>query len=407
MGNESWLTPDIKNSEIFPESFDAVRKDRASDAHGGVFIAFKRDLLCTETPELDTNCEIVWCKMNIIGCRTLYLGSFYRPPDKIDNDYLEEFNSSLSRIMSNGNAHVLIGGDFNCGDIEWSHMKVPQGVQKRQSQQQLLDIIGEHCLTQVVDIPTRNDKTLDLLFTNFPSPVNRVKGMPPIGKADHDIVYVEYDIKAKRLKQASRKIYLYKRADMVGLKDHMTQFKDAYLSEDHSHMSVNDMWVKFKTGFVEAVERFIPSKMTKTKYSVPWIDLTIKRLVKKRNKLYLRARKSKDPDVKIHYKRFRAHVQKVLRDAYWKYVSNIFTFENDSSDPYTPKPEKIKSFGHLSNLLKKTRVGSHHSEKTEFLRQIQRKKPIYVTGSFNQPSHVKATLTRPLKGLVRSPPWGT
>ena len=79
-------------------------------------------------------------------------------------------------------------------------MKVPQGVQKRQSQQQLLDIIGEHCLTQVVDIPTRNDKTLDLLFTNFPSPVNRVKGMPPIGKADHDIVYVEYDIKAKRLK---------------------------------------------------------------------------------------------------------------------------------------------------------------------------------------------------------------
>ena len=74
--------------------------------------------------------------------------------------------------------------------------------------------------------------------------------MPPIGKADHDIVYVEYGIKAKRIKQASRKIYLYKRVDMVGLKDHMVQFKDAYLSEDHSHMSVNDMWVKFKTGFL-------------------------------------------------------------------------------------------------------------------------------------------------------------
>ena len=93
--------------------------------------------------------------------------------------------------------------------------------------------------------------------------------MPPIGKADHDIVYVEYDIKAKRIKHASRKIYLYKRADKVGLKDYMVKFKDAYLSEDHSHMSVNDMWVKFKTGFVEAVERFISSKMTKTKYSVP------------------------------------------------------------------------------------------------------------------------------------------
>ena len=98
-------------------------------------------------------------------------------------------------------------------------------VQKRQSQEQLLDLIGEHCLTQIVNIPTRrSDKTIDLLFTNVPSPVNRVKGMPPNDKADPDIVYVEYKIKAKRLKQASRKIYLYKYADTVCLKDHMTQF---------------------------------------------------------------------------------------------------------------------------------------------------------------------------------------
>ena len=66
LGNVSWLTPNIKNSEIFPDSFDAIRKDRVGDAHGGVFIAFRRDLLCTETPELDTECEIVWCKLNII-----------------------------------------------------------------------------------------------------------------------------------------------------------------------------------------------------------------------------------------------------------------------------------------------------------------------------------------------------
>ena len=64
--------------------------------------------------------------------------------------------------MSNRNAHVLVGGVFNWGDIEWSHMQVPHGVQKRQSQQQLLDIIGEHCLTRVENIPTRNDKSLDL-----------------------------------------------------------------------------------------------------------------------------------------------------------------------------------------------------------------------------------------------------
>ena len=52
LGNGSWSTPDIKNTEIFPDSFDAVQKDRASDAHGGVFNSFKLDLLCTETAKL-------------------------------------------------------------------------------------------------------------------------------------------------------------------------------------------------------------------------------------------------------------------------------------------------------------------------------------------------------------------
>ena len=55
--------------------------------------------------------------------------------------------------------------------------------------------------------------------------------------------------------------------------------------------------------------------------------------------------------------RFRAHVQKVLRDAYWKHVSNIFTFENDSSDPDTPKPEKIKKFWSFVKSLKKDGFG--------------------------------------------------
>ena len=103
--------------------------------------------------------------------------------------------------------------------------------------------------------------------------------MPPIGKADHDIVYVEYDIKAKRIQRAPRKIYLYKRADMDGLRDHLARYRDSFLSSDHSHMSVNDMWVSFKSEVLAAIERFIPSKMTKTKYSSQitphWLILSV------------------------------------------------------------------------------------------------------------------------------------
>ena len=86
---------------------------------------------------MDANCEIIWCKLNIIGCRTLYLGSFYRPPRCVDSEYLTELNKSLTRIMTNKNAHVLLGGDFNCGNVEWSTMQVPEGVPQRPVQCQL------------------------------------------------------------------------------------------------------------------------------------------------------------------------------------------------------------------------------------------------------------------------------
>ena len=317
-------------------------------------------IFCTETPELDTECEIVWCKLNIIGCRTWYLGSFYRPPNRkpeIEKEYLEAFNQSLTRIMSNKNAHVLIGGDFNCGNIEWSTMQVPEGVPNRRVQSQLLEIVQDHCLSQVVNIHTREDKTLDLLLTNSPSPVNRVKGMPPIGKADHDIVYVEYDIKAKRIQQAPRKIFLYERADMDGLRDHLARFRDAFLSSDHSHMSVNDMWVSFKSDVIAAIERFIPTKMTKTKYSLPWIDSSIRRLIRKREKLYFRARKSsKLKPLQTVQSTCSKGNQRCILETYFQY--KLFSFETESPDPDSPrKNEKAKKLWSFVKSLKNDAFG--------------------------------------------------
>ena len=63
-------------------------------------------------------------------------------------------------------------------------------------------------------------------------------------------------------------------------------------------------------------------------------------------------------DVKNHYKRFRAHVQKVIRDAFWKHISSIFSFETESPDPDSPrKNEKAKKFWSFVKSLKKDVFG--------------------------------------------------
>ena len=132
---------------------------------------------------------------------------------------------------------------------------------------------------------------------------------------------------------------------MEGLRDHLARFRDSFLSSDHSRMHVNDMWVSFKSQVLEAIERFIPTKMTKTKYSLPWIE----RLIRKRDVLYFRNHRSSSP-----YKRFRARVQKAIKDPYWKHISNIFTLEPEKTDPDSPrKNEKAKKFWSFVKSLKR------------------------------------------------------
>ena len=41
--------------------------------------------------------------------------------------------------------------------------------------QDLHDLIADHSLIQIVDKPTRNDKTLDLIITNYPSIVDNLQ----------------------------------------------------------------------------------------------------------------------------------------------------------------------------------------------------------------------------------------
>ena len=53
-----------------------------------------------------------------------------------------------------------------------------------------------------------------------------------------------------------------------------------------------------------------------------------------------------------------AHVQKVIRDAYWKNISNIFSFETESADPDSPrKNEKAKKFWSFVKSLKNDAFG--------------------------------------------------
>lgn len=92
VGTESWLSPDIANSEIFPTGCTPFRADRRSKTtrSGGVFILVRENLICTEQPEFQTNCELLWIKLEVTGSHPLYIGTYYKPKE----DDIESFATS-------------------------------------------------------------------------------------------------------------------------------------------------------------------------------------------------------------------------------------------------------------------------------------------------------------------------
>ena len=69
--------------------------------------------------DASSDCEVVWSKVKVLGSSGLYIGSFYRPPDKNNPEYLKQLRSLLARIPTDKGSHLWLGGDFSLPDIKW------------------------------------------------------------------------------------------------------------------------------------------------------------------------------------------------------------------------------------------------------------------------------------------------
>ena len=128
-----------------------------------------------------------------------------------------------------------------------------------------------HSLEQMVTKPTRGDRTLDLIFTNSPSSVNKVETMPPIGNADHDIVYAECSLTLKRKKKPTRKVYKYNKINWVNMNKDIIKITENITSQYETATSDN-LWKIFKEQLLNSMETNIPHKLRTGKKKLPWVD---------------------------------------------------------------------------------------------------------------------------------------
>ena len=130
----------------------------------------------------------------------MVIAAYYRPPNSTDETYLTEtYNEQMKYI-------IILSGDFNLPDICWKSNTITKHQYPQRVNQLFLDLSHNLGLEQIVDFPTRQDNTLDLVFTSHPAFKLRCKSLPPSGKkGNHDIVLDDCSHKVVRSKTPRRK----------------------------------------------------------------------------------------------------------------------------------------------------------------------------------------------------------
>ena len=177
---ETWLKPTILSSEILPSSdFTIHRRDRAvriDKRGGGVMLAVRNIIPSVRRTDIETSAEIVACELRPSDKKKLLFAVFYRPPGS-DLAYLKEFTKFL-RLASKANfENIVIAGDFNLPNIDWSNIN---GTTDSPMYSHFVKKIKDYFLWQVIDFPTRNNSILDLILTSIPEKISNIEGCQDI-----------------------------------------------------------------------------------------------------------------------------------------------------------------------------------------------------------------------------------
>ena len=281
--------------------------------------------------EMETDCEVVFCKISIVGSRTLHLGTFYRS-DVTDTTGLSSLPDSLSRIPR---SHCLVlGGDWFDYGPELKNNVTNVGKHDR-----LVELMFDHGLTQHIHDVTRVDpfhgteNTLDLLFSNRPGSVISARVVP--GVSYHDAPLMEISLKPIRVTKKPQEVPQYKSANWVKFSEYIT----AELNKASPELTINAppdadvdlIWNKFRDILTEGISLFIPHRKTRVRLDLPYITGEIRRLIRRRDRLYKKMVKAchnvadhgRAAALKARYKALKCYIHQRIRRSYWRHVSQL------------------------------------------------------------------------------------
>lgn len=212
----------------------------------------------------------------------------------------------------------------------------------------LVRLMSKHNIQNIINDPMRITPTsqtcIDLILTNHNSIVINTEVLPPFS-SDHCTIAVEVSFKTYKAQAYKHTIWKYEEADKTALYE---KFNTTDWSFINNLNDIDDINEKFNQILLTAANELIP-KVTfiKRPSDKPWMNNTVRRHMRQRNRLYYKAKNSQSEAHLRKYKDKRNEVTNLIREAKAQYQQKLQTL---LADPKTKPKQWYKIANEITNL---------------------------------------------------------
>ena len=316
---ESHLNGDIREAEICIEGYNLYRKDRTNNKGGGVIIYLKANLALTAQELASGSIGLIEYQCIYIKGSDTLLMNVYRSPSSTTESFQEVLTALEETAESLPNSNIVLMGDFNFPDINWSHGQATNRFNRLSIQGRFMNFIEKFFLTQLVDQPTRQDNILDLILTNNDELITEISILPyDEYLSDHRIIVAKTTITPIEIPQPNplpsdesfRGLnFFHKNINWDNLNREINEID---WENRFSNNSVDANFSTFHSEILRIAKRHVPKKKTQNR-NRPKIPDDRRALMRKRAKLNQKMVRSRNQSQKARLEQLIANIENALR----------------------------------------------------------------------------------------------
>jgi hypothetical protein len=244
------------------------------------------------------NLELLWIELKL-GCYKILYGTLYRPPNAPDQ-FWTDLSQNLNQVYQSGINVILISGDLN------ADFGTRNG-------QRLQDFLNLHGLSALINEPTRITRStssiLDQFLINIPSLTKDTLVLPPVSNNDHCTITTTLNVPLSKPKAYKRTMWDFKNADFEKFRKELSGIDFSFCENCSDLNNILTLWSDL---FLLKAKSSIPSKIAIIRpRDKPWFSGFLRRLLRKKNRVHLRAKKYNTID---HWAQFRSVRNQYFRE---------------------------------------------------------------------------------------------